>query len=109
MKTDVTNDYSNEVRTFIDFPQRDEKGRRCGVVIVKWSALVYEVPETAGSYWSTLEPGTYIRVVVMSTRNRQGFGASQGAPFFKTEAEAQAYIDKRVRGTEKRYAQKYGS
>jgi hypothetical protein len=105
MPTTPIHDYYNISREVRDFRIFDEKGRRCGVVITQWPC---HLVEQADGYLD-LPPGNYLRVNVTAARNGEGFGASQNSPIYRTRAEVDAYVARRVRDTENNYRRKYGS
>ena len=84
----------NRAKTQTNFGVFDSKGREVGVQVCTYEFDV--VPSTRDSGWSNRELGHYFYCDVQTTRSYAPFGACQPENSFKTEAERDEYIAKRV-------------
>jgi hypothetical protein len=100
-KTDVRNVTERSVQV-IDFGLVDQKGRKIGMEIYTWEQDFVEVPQDSTS-WYRIPVGHYFIVRGSATRDGQVFGAYQYPIEFKTIEERDAYIEKRIASTKKRY------
>jgi hypothetical protein len=93
---------------FVPFGIFDTKGREVGVVVRTWEVVATEVPNTNTCWHNHIkEVGEYFAVSIQSTRNGKGYGASQPDSYFKTQAEADVAIEKRIKSTRARYAKQF--
>jgi hypothetical protein len=88
-------EFSDERKTYTDYAQSDRKGRRFGLRITRSIVTFTEVEDGVTSGYR-FEPGTYYAARVQTARDGIGFGACQPHNYFKTEAEREAYIAKRI-------------
>lgn len=75
----------------IAFNAVDAKGRKMGAEVMTNTREAVE-----GEGPCVIEPGIWFVAVVQATKDGEEWGASQGAKFFRTEVERQAFIDRRV-------------
>jgi hypothetical protein len=101
IKTDVRNVTEQSVNK-IDLGIVDQKNRKIGIEIWVWEQDYVELPENATSWWE-IPVGHYFMVKACVTRNGDIFGALQPDLEFKTAKERDAYIEKRIASTKKRY------
>lgn len=75
----------------------DAKGRKMGTLVRTNEVTYAALPEDApiGSYYR-MEPGHYYAVRIQAAKDGVAWGASQPSQFFKTEAERDAAIAKRL-------------
>jgi hypothetical protein len=95
-------------QTNISLDLRDAKGREIGIYI---RTAPIEVTETDGNtYYRIFDAvGEYVKVTMTATRNGEVFGASQYPNFYKSFAEADAAIAKRIKSTRARYAKQFAA
>jgi hypothetical protein len=93
MITQIVN-VTNRLRIQNHFLVFDPKGREVGVQVSLFEFDV--VPAQGDTGWSYRELGHYFYCDVQTTRNSIPFGACQPENSFKTEAERDTYIAKRV-------------
>jgi hypothetical protein len=92
----------------VDFGLTDAKGRKIGVIVCTYSLEVAEAPQDwKGCFYDHLEVGQVIGVRIDASRDNCTFGACQPCQYFKTQAEADAAIAKRVKSTRARYAKQF--
>tara|TARA_R110000868_G_scaffold97004_1_gene266920 strand:- start:37 stop:363 length:327 start_codon:yes stop_codon:yes gene_type:complete len=95
-------------RRLVSFGITDVKGREIGVSISTAPMVATEVPEDwKGIFHRGLENGEYISVRISATRNGNEFGSTQPCSYFRTQAEADAAIEKRIKSTRARYAKQF--
>jgi len=98
----------------VDLGLLDEKGRAIGLRVSRYR-VTYRNPPQAGESgrigcWYIVPEGfeldvTYWAVNCQVTRNGRSYGASQPRQLFKSEAEREAFIAKRIKTTRARYQQ----
>ena len=95
-------------QTMTSLDLRDAKGREIGIYI---RTAPIEVAETDGNTYYTIFDtlGEYVKVTITATRNGELFGASQYPSFYKSQAEADAAISKRIKSTRARYAKQFAA
>jgi hypothetical protein len=91
---------------YISFGLLDGKRREVGINVTTWQQEATEIPgATTGC---VREPGFYFCAYCHPTRDRKPFGALQSYWHFRTAVERDAYIERRVASTRKRYSKLYG-
>ena len=96
---------TNRAKTQTNFGVFDPKGREVGVQVRMHEFDV--APAEGDTGWSSRELGHYFYCDVQTTRNGVPFGACQPENSFKTEAERDAYITKRVTDGHKNAMKKF--
>jgi hypothetical protein len=92
----------------ISLDLRDAKGREIGIYIRTAPITVFETDER--TYYTSFDSvGEYIKVTITATRNGEVFGACQYPNFYKSQAEADAAIAKRIKSTRARYAKQFAA
>ena len=89
------------------FGIKDSKGREIGIDISTCTIEVFELTDaqsSVGFYSCFDELGEFISVCMTATRNGNSYGACQPRSYFKTQAEADVAIEKRIKSTRARYA-----
>lgn len=95
-------------RRIVSFGITDAKGREIGVSISTTPIKAEDAPQDwKGCFRQDLERGEYISVRITATRNGNEFGSLQPCSYFKTQAEADAAIEKRIKSTRARYAKQF--
>lgn len=92
----VIKERTNSNVNYYSSHRRDTKGRLEGVCVETYEVTLVERPADAMIYYG-LEPGFYYVACITKTKNSEKFGASQPRQHFKTAAERQAAIAKRLR------------
>ena len=94
-------------RRLVAFGITDPKGREIGVSISSAPITVVRDEDSMSSYRGLNEEGDYISVCISPTRNGQEFGACQPSSYYKTQEEADAAIEKRIKSTLARYKKQF--
>lgn len=74
----------------------DEKKRECGVRVLRWEGNFIEAPADAVTGYDDFWVGPFFACDVQATKDGKEWGAGQRRHYFKTKAEREAYITKRV-------------
>lgn len=99
--------YANPKYEYIGFDNVDAKGRKIGCVIERTTAEFKAEPSSQyHAYFSDKWLGVSFTACVEATRNGQRYGASQSTSHFRTEAEREAFIAKRIAASRKAAAKK---
>lgn len=116
-KATFTNDYQTHVQTVFRCPLRtldcemtDDKGRKIGAVASRSTVDATYFPAHSEKWhtYSRYAPGRYFAASVQQTRNGVSYGASQDRVLFETEAERDAWVEKRFSDILKATAKKFG-
>lgn len=102
---------ADRVTDLLDTGLVDEKGRKVGFFVTRWTAVVTEAPADSWhiGYLDQYAVGTTLYLArVTAARGSNAYGASQPDLRYTTVEQRERDIAKRLAGGKARYTKKYG-
>lgn len=98
----------NKTKEVVAFGIKDQKGREIGMVVERCVETFKQASIDNGRAYWCVDPGKYFTVTAQVARNGERYGAGQSEARFLTEAEREAYIQKRIQKAIKDNSKKFG-
>lgn len=98
---------ANASAEHVDFGVVDAKGRTLGAIVIKSESTVtiFDDEPHDARQWGAIrhrdDAGLWYRAKVQAAKNGASFGASQAGDYFRTEAERDAYVARRLADSRK--------